>query len=88
MSAIPLEIERRFEQRWAARFLLPNKSSGQHSQRPKRTQVTGPQEPKEKPAVIEQRARSLHRWRERGASLQIDRINPAALQAPVGMHCW
>lgn len=42
MSAIPLEVERRFEQRWVARFFLPNKSSGQHSQRPKRTQLTSP----------------------------------------------
>lgn len=67
MSAIPLEVERRFEQRWAARFFLPNKSRRQHSQRPKRTQVTGPpQEPKEKAAVIEQRALGLRRWPERG----------------------
>jgi hypothetical protein len=58
MSAIPLHLQRRFEQRWAARFVLPRASAA-----PKNTDLKGSgnnlprtAKAKEKPAELSKRA--------------------------------
>lgn len=49
MSALPLEVERRFERRWAARFFRPNKLSREQTQQPENpAQLTGPATAKRK----------------------------------------
>jgi hypothetical protein len=58
MSGIPLDLQRKFEQRWAARFASPVASAT-----PKNISLNGsvnslprPEEAKEKPAGLSQRA--------------------------------
>jgi hypothetical protein len=58
MSAIPLHLQRKFEQRWAARFASPVASAT-----PKRTDSNGtdnssprPAKAREKPAELSKRA--------------------------------
>jgi hypothetical protein len=49
MSVLPLDLERRFEQRWAARF--SGVSQGQHRlEGQQHQQLTAPAKAKEKPA--------------------------------------
>jgi hypothetical protein len=69
MSAIPLDLQRKFEQRWAARFVSPVASAVPKSIGMKVTANTGPRpaKAKEKPAG------------ERGAGLAI--IDQTAVSA-------
>jgi hypothetical protein len=61
MYDIPLNLQRRFEQRWTARFLSWNWP------RPKRTGIKPIlAKTKRKPAGLKRRARGLHRRCERG----------------------
>jgi hypothetical protein len=57
MSAIPLHIERRFEQRWAARFFSPAASAVPKRSDLKRTANSSPRPAKtrEKPAELGKR---------------------------------
>ena len=58
MSAIPLHLQRRFEQRWAAGFVSPVTSAAPKSIGLKDTvnSLAPPEKPKEKPAELSQRA--------------------------------
>jgi hypothetical protein len=60
MSSIPLHLERRFEQRWAARFVPPAASTAPKSLDLKRPvhNVLRIAKAKEKPARLSQRART------------------------------
>jgi hypothetical protein len=60
MSSIPLHLERRFEQRWAARFVPPAASTAPKSLDLKRPVHNVPRiaKAKEKPASLSQRART------------------------------
>ena len=60
MSGIPLHLERRFEQRWAARFVPPAASTAPKSLDLKRPvhNVLRIAKAKEKPARLSQRART------------------------------
>ena len=59
MSGIPLHLQRRFEQRWAARFVPPAASTAPKSLDLKRPVHNLPRiaKAKEKPARLSQRAR-------------------------------
>ena len=49
MSAVPLDVQRRLEQRWAARLLRPSEASGAKNPRPEsRTHVAVPAKAKRK----------------------------------------
>jgi hypothetical protein len=52
MSRIPLDLQRRHERRWAARFSEPVKPVAFRKQRPEREteQIAGPERAEEKPA--------------------------------------
>jgi len=52
MSSIPLDLERRFEQRWAARFIrqAPDSSSEKGEYEKQRQRIECPPKPKAKPA--------------------------------------
>jgi hypothetical protein len=61
MSSIPLDLQRKFERRWAARFISPATSAT-----PKSTDLKdavgsspSPAKAKEKPAGLSRRARSV-----------------------------
>jgi hypothetical protein len=58
MSAIPLHLQRRFEQRWGARFASPVALAMPKSIVLKNTinSLPGPAKAKEKPAELSQRA--------------------------------
>ena len=58
MSEIPLHLQRRFEQRWAARFVSPVASAAPKSIGLKGTvnSLPRPAKAKEKPAGLSQRA--------------------------------
>ena len=60
MSGIPLELQRRFEQRWAARFVPPVVPTAPKSLDLKRPVHNLPriEKPKEKDAKLNQRART------------------------------
>jgi hypothetical protein len=60
MSGIPLHLQRRFEQRWAARFVPPAASTAPKSPDLKRPVHNLPHvaTAKEKPARLTQRART------------------------------
>jgi hypothetical protein len=60
MSAIPLHLQRRFEQRWAARFVRPAPSTAPKSLDLKRAVHNLPRiaKAKEKPAGLSQRTRT------------------------------
>jgi hypothetical protein len=50
MSAIPLHLQRRFEQRWASRFTLPAASNAPKNVRAKAAQsTTGRRAPRQRP---------------------------------------
>ena len=55
MSIIPLDLQRRCEQRWAARFARPIPSVAPRNQRPAREslQIAEPAKSKEKPDQVE-----------------------------------
>ncbi len=59
MSAIPLHLQRKFEQRWAARFLAQAASAVPKSNRLRGAPNTLPRpvKAKEKPAELSKRAR-------------------------------
>jgi hypothetical protein len=57
MSVIPLHIQRKFEQRWAARFLAPAASAVPKSSQLKGAPLPRPVKAKEKPAELSKRAR-------------------------------
>lgn len=59
MSAIPLHLQRKVEQRWAARFVAPAASAVPKSEQPKSALNTPPRPTsvKEKPAELSKRAR-------------------------------
>jgi len=59
MSVIPLHLQRKFEQRWAARFLSPAASAVPKSSQLKGALNTLPrlEKAKEKPAALSKRAR-------------------------------
>jgi hypothetical protein len=49
MSAVPLDVQRRFERRWSARFLCPKQPTRAQEQRPEnRPQVAAPAKAKRK----------------------------------------
>jgi hypothetical protein len=54
MSIIPLDVQRRCERRWAARFSRPTESASPRNQRPesKSQQIAGPDKAKEKPTGV------------------------------------
>jgi hypothetical protein len=52
MSNIPLDLERRCEQRWAARFSAARALRGQHRLEGQQQRVTAPDNAKEKPAGV------------------------------------
>ena len=58
MSSIPLDLERRFERRWAARFVrqVPEPSSERASMKGWVNDSVRPPKPKGKPAWLGQRA--------------------------------
>jgi len=58
MSTIPLHLQRKFEQRWAARFASPVASAAPKSAGSKGTvsNLPRPANPKEKPAELSKRA--------------------------------
>jgi hypothetical protein len=68
MSIIPLDVQRRCERRWAARFSRPTESVAVRNQRPAREsqQIAGPDKSKRKPTGLKRRARDLYRRCERG----------------------
>jgi hypothetical protein len=55
MSIMPLDVQRRCERRWAARFLRPTESASPRNQRPERErqQISGPDKSKRKTDRIE-----------------------------------
>jgi hypothetical protein len=59
MSAIPLHLQRKVEQRWAARFVAPAASAVPKSEQPKSSLEPSPRpvSVKEKPAELSKRAR-------------------------------
>ena len=59
MSIIPLDVQRKFEQRWAARFLQPPVPPQAHRPESQRQQLAVPAKSKEKPAGLRRRVRSL-----------------------------
>jgi hypothetical protein len=61
MSAIPLHLQRRFEQRWAARFVSPVASAAPKRVGSKATPKNSPRlaKAKEKPAGLSERAWSI-----------------------------
>ena len=58
MSIIPLDLQRRCERRWAARFSRPIPSAAPRNQRPVREspEITAPAKSKEKPAGLKRQA--------------------------------
>jgi hypothetical protein len=60
MCDIPLDLERRFERRWAARFSGPAKEHRLEGQQ-QHQRVTAPDKVKEKPAGVNRRARDKAR---------------------------
>jgi hypothetical protein len=53
MSAVSLDVQRRLEQRWAARLLRPNEPSGAKDRPPESSiQVATPQKPKKTRAEV------------------------------------
>jgi hypothetical protein len=58
MSGIPLDLQRKFEQRWAARFVSPVASAAPKnvSLKDSVNSLPRPAEAKEKPAGLSQRA--------------------------------
>jgi hypothetical protein len=58
MSIIPLDLQRRCERRWAARFSRPIPSAAHRNQRPVREspEITAPAKSKEKPAGLKRQA--------------------------------
>ena len=58
MSIIPLDLQRRCERRWAARFSRPIPSAAPRNQRPVREslQIAAPAKSKEKPAGLKRQA--------------------------------
>jgi len=56
MSVIPLHIQRKFEKRWAARFLSPATSAVLKSSQLKGALSTSPSPAKGKPAQFSKRA--------------------------------
>jgi hypothetical protein len=58
MSIIPLDLQRRCERRWAARFSRPIPSAAPRNQRPERDslQIAAPATSKEKPAGLKRQA--------------------------------
>ena len=59
MSIIPLDLQRKFEQRLAARFLRPPVPPQAHRPESQRQQLAVPDKSKEKPAGLSRRVRSL-----------------------------
>jgi len=59
MSIIPLDLQRRCERRWAARFSRPNPSAAPRNQRPVREslQIATPAKSKEQPTGLKWQAR-------------------------------
>ena len=55
MSIIPLDVQRRCERRWAARFSVPAQSVTPRNQRPERVsqQIAGPDKSKTKTHRVE-----------------------------------
>jgi hypothetical protein len=55
MSIIPLDVQRRCERRWSARFSGPTESVAPRNQRPEREsqQITGPDKSKRKTHRVE-----------------------------------
>jgi hypothetical protein len=55
MSIIPMDVQRRCERRWAARFSRPTESVAPRNQRPKREsqQIAGPDKSKRKTHRVE-----------------------------------
>ena len=55
MSIIPLDVQRRCERRWAARFSRPTESVAPRNQRPEREsqQIAGPDNSKSKARRVE-----------------------------------
>jgi hypothetical protein len=55
MSIIPLDVQRRCERRWAARFSRPTESVAPRNQRPEREsqQIAGPDKSKRKTHRVE-----------------------------------
>jgi hypothetical protein len=60
MSIIPLDVQRRCERRWAARFSRPTESVAPRNQRPESEsqQIAGPTRAKEKPTEFIQSVQS------------------------------
>jgi hypothetical protein len=53
MSSIPLDLQRRFEQRWAARFFSPIASAAPHRlEKQPQQQLAVPAKAKQKPAEL------------------------------------
>jgi hypothetical protein len=52
MCTIPLDLERRFEQRWAARFSGALQEHREEHREKQRQHLTAPDESKEKPAGL------------------------------------
>ena len=59
MSIIPLDLQRKFEQRLAARFLRPPVPPQAHRPKTNVNSLLYPPNPKEKPAGLSRRVRSL-----------------------------
>jgi hypothetical protein len=59
VSIIPLDLQRKFEQRLAARFLRPPVPPQAHRPESQRQQLAVPDKSKEKPAGLSRRVRSL-----------------------------
>jgi hypothetical protein len=62
MSIIPLDVQRRCERRWAARFSRPTEPVAPRNQRPEREgqQSPRPTRAKEKPAGVKRRVAEPH----------------------------
>jgi len=56
MSIIPLDFQRRCEQRWAARFLRPMPITPQRQFERQDQKLAAPAKPKEKPAELKRPA--------------------------------
>jgi hypothetical protein len=84
MSIIPLDVQRRCERRWAARF-RPTESASPRNQRPEREsqQIAGPDKGERKAPGLKRRARELYRPCERGTEAPrvqsgLDRLSSAS----------
>jgi hypothetical protein len=73
MSIIPLDVQRRCERRWAARFSLPTESVAPRNQRPEgeSQQIAGPDKSKRKTTGLKRRTRDPYRRCERGTEAPV-----------------